>query len=157
MGGEDAASGINVWTGQSDGSFVYGDATNNSLANEWWHNREKLIGDVKGDQLDEIIVLSGDASNSIVATTIATGNDTLSGGLGEDTFIFRQGDGQDTITDFEGLVDQIVFSTGGAVTLEDVAFYDTHLGLQIVYGVNDVITIQNATLATLPQDDLIFA
>ncbi len=38
------------------------------------------------------------------------GNDTLDGGRGLDTFIFRSGDGQDIITDTEGVNDVIKFT-----------------------------------------------
>lgn len=42
-----------------------------------------------------------------------TGDDTLTGGAGADTFVFAPGDGSDTITDFETDDDTINLSQFG--------------------------------------------
>ncbi len=45
-----------------------------------------------------------------------TGNDTITGGAGADTFVFASGDGSDTITDFENGTDKIDLSAVSEVS-----------------------------------------
>jgi Ca2+-binding RTX toxin-like protein len=62
--------------------------------------------------------LEGGAGNDSLAG--GTGNDTLNGGTGNDTYIFNQGDGADTISDYEydsqgtgaGTSDELKLGTG---------------------------------------------
>mgnify|MGYP001028651871 CR=1 FL=1 len=45
------------------------------------------------------------------------GNDAMSGGPGLDTFVYRVGDGNDTITDFDPLADRLVILGASEVSL----------------------------------------
>jgi hypothetical protein len=146
---------IAVLRGHFGGTFIGGDATDHALANAWWKDRQKLTGDINGDQLAEIIAFEEENGGAIISKTLAAGRDTLTGGAGADVFIFRNGSGHDTITDFTGLVDKIVFDIDG-MTIDDLTMTDTPNGLQIAYGPGDVITLTGANTAIMPLDDILF-
>ncbi len=65
--------------------------------------------------------LFGNAGNNVL--TGGAGNDYLLGGAGNDTYVFRRGDGQDTLdnADVEGVVDTLRFGSG--ITDADVVAY----------------------------------
>ncbi|MGK7890981.1 MAG: hypothetical protein AB4042_16755, partial [Leptolyngbyaceae cyanobacterium] len=85
----------------------------------------RLLGDVNGDGLLDIVRFTGDGVFTALAINTAPecppegititgdpndnvlqggqGNDIFIGNGGNDTFVFRRGDGTDTITDFDGL------------------------------------------------------
>ena len=81
-----------------------------------------------------------------------TGNDTLTGGGGSDSFVFRAGDGDDTITDFKSGEDSIVLSgeysisydaesgnsivtyDGGSITVEGTQLTSADIGLDVTGG-----------------------
>lgn len=66
------------------------------------------------------------------------GDDTLSGGAGADTFQFFEGDGTDTISDFEVGVDIIEFRNIDACSLSvDVTAYSG--GTRISYGTDNIL------------------
>ncbi|WP_280513962.1 calcium-binding protein [Ruminiclostridium herbifermentans] len=92
-----------------------------------------------------------DKNNSLYGTTGDDifeglgGNDYLSGGLGNDTYIFNRGDGQDTISDVDktdGNIDTIVF--GENIVGSDLLFTRVGNNLKIIIdGTEDSITILN--------------
>ncbi len=74
-----------------------------------------------------------------------TGNDVLLGGLGNDIYIFRNGDGNDTITDFDdsssNRLDTVLFAD---LTYPDITgLQRTGNDLIVTYGVGNSITIKN--------------
>jgi Ca2+-binding RTX toxin-like protein len=78
------------------------------------------------------------------------GNDTLSGGAGADTFVFRPGFGNDVITDFQAGVDVLRLDPTlfkGSVTNVMAAAYDTAAGLKIDADANNSITLTGVTKA----------
>lgn len=91
---------------------------------------------------DDDTVLGGGGSDLIVG---GTGNDTLTGGTGADTFQFTDGDGADTIVDFEVGKD-IIFVNG--LVINDLSVLPanvsgTTMGSAVVltYGTGDQITV----------------
>jgi trimeric autotransporter adhesin len=82
-----------------------------------WDLRDSIVGGAGDDQLGGY---GGD--DTLVGSE---GNDSLYGGTGGDTYVFRRGDGRDTIGDSayfatDGGVDRVLFGPG--VTAADVVF-----------------------------------
>ncbi|MCB1986659.1 MAG: hypothetical protein KDF49_14665, partial [Nitrosomonas sp.] len=76
---------------------------------------EKIYGSAYNDT-----IIGSALANSLAGSM---GNDDLQGGLGSDEYIFNEGDGQDTITDSEGINDFIRLGSGiiqGDVTLTQI-------------------------------------
>ena len=72
------------------------------------NGRDTLIGGSGNDELygdNGVDVLIGGAGNDLLEG--GHGNDVLTGGAGSDIFVLSQGGGEDTITDFEILVDSL--------------------------------------------------
>ena len=80
--------------------IVYGGSGDDSVYGEI--GNDYVIGGQGNDTVDGF-----DGDDVLFA---GKGNDTLDGGSGLDTFIFRSGDGQDTIVDSDGTNDVIKFS-----------------------------------------------
>ena len=80
-----------------------------------------------------------------------TGNDTLEGGAGDDVYVFKRGDGQDTISDYDHYsttknyynAGNDTISFGAGITQDDITFDFDGSDLSIQYGVNDSILVQN--------------
>ncbi|MDP2794671.1 MAG: calcium-binding protein, partial [Sulfurisoma sp.] len=73
------------------------------------------------------------------------GNDALDGGAGNDTYLFGRGDGQDTISSYDGnqsKQDAIEFKAGVLLTDVVVSRQGAHLILKIT-GTLDQLTVQN--------------
>ena len=93
----------------------------------------------------------------------ATGNDTLYGGAGADSYIFNLGDGQDIISEFgqgSGGHDRIVFGEG--IAPESIIVTQANNGLDIVLsiaGTTDRVTISygNAWYPEYRVDEVVFA
>jgi serralysin len=108
---------------------------------------ENLIGSAVNDFIignnQDNNISAGDGADTI---TGSKGSDTITGGGGSDTFVFAEGDGADTITDYSDGIDRIGLSAGltfdqlsitgvGADTLIRVASTGELLG--ILTGVPD--------------------
>lgn len=92
-------------------------------------------------------VLDGKAGNDIIYSELGldtiiggTGNDSLYGGAGNDVYTFNKSDGIDYISDESGS-DLIKFGTG--ITKSNISLFANNNNLQIVYGTNSTINIQN--------------
>lgn len=83
------------------------------------------------------------------------GNDILTGGTDKDTFVFRNGDGHDRITDFQDGIDLIEFKSG-AKGLGDLRITQSGADAVIAYG-KDTITLQKFDHASLDVGDFLFA
>jgi hypothetical protein len=85
--------------------------------------------DVQGGAGDDTISVSVPGGNYYSTAALKTnrieggqGNDTITGFMGSDTYVFNRGDGQDTVTDYSGgysTTDKIVFGAG--ITAADVS------------------------------------
>jgi Ca2+-binding RTX toxin-like protein len=97
--------------------------------------------------------LVGGAGNDILQG--GPGNDVLTGGAGADTFIFRQGDGADRVTDFVSGTDRILFQGVDAATLKaTAATLDGVSGMQIAYGAG-TDTVFLAGITSLKAGDIV--
>jgi len=73
-----------------------------------------------------------------------TGDDILTGGFGQDSFIFAEGDGNDTITDYERFQDSIDLSSFGFSDFEDLNFEQSEAGtLLLIISEEQVIEFTN--------------
>ena len=103
------------------------------------------------------------SGNIPVATLLGrTGDDTLRGDEGDGLFVFADGDGQDTITDFTagaGTDDSIGLTGEPAVnSLADVLALATQVGGDTVIdlGAGDSITPLGVNVGDLHDDDFLF-
>ena len=85
------------------------------------------------------------------------GDDTLIGGQGADFFVFRPGNGQDVIEDFEVGIDRIAFYDLGLDTVQDLLLLAQEVGQDVVFDLTDgdVLTLQGAQLTEIEQDTLL--
>lgn len=84
------------------------------------------------------------------------GNDTLTGGGGADTFVFRAGSGQDLVTDFDPLSDVIDLVNSGFASVADAlaAFAETAEGLVLQLGATDRLVLAQTSLGQLGLEDI---
>jgi Ca2+-binding RTX toxin-like protein len=96
-----------------------------------------------------------------------TGNDILFGGRGQDTFYFSEGDGQDTIADFQRgrsnafftiAGDRIALDIDGVTSFEDLLDFASQQGRSTVFdfGDGDVLILNATRLAALDEDMFTF-
>ena len=115
-------------------------------------NNDRLTGDDGANMLD------GHGGNDWIEG--AGGNDILTGGTGTDVFVFAEGAGEDTITDFTTGADLIdLRSHAGATNFAALDITQVGGDAEIrVTGVTDtdVITLFNVNGAALADDDFIF-
>lgn len=120
----------NIW-GTDYSDSLYGDASDNELRGDG--GVDWLFGGSGGDTLNggaQNDVLFGGAGNDDI--TGASGNDSMSGGLGFDDFIFDDNWGDDTITDFDLVRDDLDFSgVYGLNTIAQLSLTDTSKGVVV--------------------------
>ena len=104
---------------------------------------DELLGKVGDDT-----ILGGRGNDFIRG---GRGDDDLTGGAGSDTFFFRNGSGNDTITDFELGVDKISFGKG-ASSMNDLDFFQLGKNVVVVYGA-DSVRINDATVSAIEDAD----
>ncbi len=90
------------------------------------------------------------------------GNDLLIGGTNSDTFVFKPGDGQDTVANFKatGPVHDVIEVDSHAFANFDAlmaSVHDTTSGAQLQYADGSSITLSGVTKAHLTVDDFHFA
>ncbi|WP_299395972.1 calcium-binding protein [Pelagibius sp.] len=122
-----------------------GDAAANDLAGTGTAN--KIYG-FEGD--DTITALDGD--DLLVG---GLDDDLLIGGAGADIFRFQQGDGQDTISDFEDGTDLIQLRDTG-LTFAELTIEQVGNDAVINYGAGSSITVSGVDSALLTQEDILF-
>jgi Ca2+-binding RTX toxin-like protein len=130
-------------------------------------------GDAQGDVFVSIENVIGSAFNDVIIAKANVwnnvfdgrgGDDTLTGGLGDDAFVFRLGEGSDAITDFSPLaasnndVIQLVGFGAAFDTFAEVMAAASQNGADVVidFGSGQTLTLQNLTLAALASADFIF-
>lgn len=152
-GGNDTMNGLggkDVMFGGIGNDVMSGGAGNDILNGQG--GRDLLFGGLGNDRLN------GGAGNDRLEG--GKGNDILSGGIGADSFVFRRGDGRDTIVDFQNNVDTLVLDDnlwGARLTPAQVVsrFADNLPGnaIKLDFG-NDQIIIQGLSTPGQLIDDL---
>jgi len=164
----------------------------NQSGDDWWPRASATGGDAEGDTLWSIENLIGSAygdnltgdntANVLIGgngadmlngglgrDTLAGGHDddVLSGGYDQDTFVFRTGDGADTISDFDdgydywwgqSQGDTIQLSIEGVENISDVLEVAIQIGSHTMldFGNGDSLMLLNTQLSILSQDDFVF-
>lgn len=85
--------------------------------------------------------------------------DVLTGGAGHDTFLFKMGDDLDKITDFTfgANGDTLIFSGNAAVhSMADLTFTQVGADLNVRYGYNSTVVLQNHTFADVNEANFSF-
>jgi Ca2+-binding RTX toxin-like protein len=140
---------VNLATGAGTGGDAQGDV---------FVSIENVIGSAFAD----VIVGKANVWNNVFDGR--GGDDTLTGGLGDDAFVFRLGEGSDAITDFSPLAasnnDVIELVGFGAAfdSFAEVMAAASQNGADVVidFGSGQTLTLQNLTLAALASADFIF-
>jgi len=115
--------------------------------------KDKLYGGRGNDELN------GGKGNDILDG--GDDSDILTGGGGKDFFVFYDGNGRDTITDFENDVDTVVLQEsiwGGGLTLTEViADYAKVVRGDIVFdfGADNVLIVEDMSTTGLLSDDIL--
>jgi len=161
-----AGSGINA-------NFQSGVVADGDGGSDGVNSIEAVIGSGFDDQIntgdDTTTVFAGGGNDLItnsafvfgVTVSGGTGNDTMSGTLGADRFVFQTGDGVDQVNAFQasgGLQDILDFSGDAAITgIGDLSINDDGLGNTIIgYGAGDSITLLGVNSGDLGADDFQF-
>ncbi|MHC5777384.1 beta strand repeat-containing protein [Nostoc sp.] len=132
-----------------------GFSNTSTVANTTLNFNLKLTGTSGAD------ILTGTSGNNIIKGL--PGNDKLTGNGGQDKFVFRPGDGIDTITDFDGVgkgsnpsaaviaqVDTLHF-TGSGLTAQNLQLTPNGNNLEVTFEnvANTKVTLQNFKLENL--------
>ena len=163
IGGGD---GDDVVVGQDGNDVLFGEAGNDRL--NGGDGADILIGGDGNDELgggtgnDDI---NGGAGNDTIFgedgnDTIngSTGNDILLGMGGSDTFVFTNGDGSDTITDFTHGTDHIWFNGTNLHSFADVqshATFNAAANVTTITYTGGTLTLNGVTLSQLNANDFI--
>jgi Ca2+-binding RTX toxin-like protein len=143
-----AAVTVNLQTGAGSGGHAQGDA---------YASIENVIGSSFAD------TFVGKANSWDNIFDGRGGNDTMTGGLGADTFVFRLNEGSDTVTDFSAGAasgDVIQMAGWGAAfdSFAEMIAVATQSGGDVVFnfGNGQTLTLQSVTLGNLNAGDFIF-
>ena len=137
-------------TGNGQSNAITGNDLENVIAG--LGGMDVLDGKAGDDELDggdgDDILLGGEGDDVLSG---GTGNDRLDGGAGQDIFVFRRGDGNDSIDDAVG-PNAVEFD--GAILPGDLAISE-YLGddgasyLHVAYGAGDAIDIANGAFGAI--------
>ena len=156
-----AGDGNDFARGGTENDGLFGGSGNDTLAGE--SGNDRMFGEVGEDRLDGGAgndTLYGGASNDTLIG--GTGNDVLLGNFNADTFVFADGHGRDTITDFHATNDleKIDLSkVSSIVNMSDlVNNHMSQVGVNVVIdtGGGNSITLNSTNIADLDSADFIF-
>ena len=178
-----------IWYGQADGKFGFGGQVDNAFGDAYWLSKEKFLVDSNGDGLKEIAALSGQNNNVVRVTTLlsgtrdileggagndalygnggddildgGTGNDWLEGGGGNDVFVFENGFGTDTISDFWNGNDVVYFDSVNPITdwndLKNNHLTEIDGNAVVSDWLGNSITFNGVHASSLNEGDFVFA
>nr|WP_242052639.1 calcium-binding protein [Sphaerospermopsis sp. FACHB-1194] len=144
----EGGTGNDSLDGNDGNDSLEGGTGNDSLDGN--DGNDSLEGGTGNDSLD-----GNDGNDSLEG---GTGNDSLDGGSGNDIYIFNQGDGQDTISDWDtasGNTDTIRFGTG--INPTDITLTRDQDNLYLSYATTDKITVKNWGSASYQIEKVEFA
>ncbi|MEM8576508.1 MAG: calcium-binding protein [Pseudomonadota bacterium] len=177
-GGEDTLDGGNGFDrlfGGADNDLLFGQQGTDGLFGQQGNDTlsggtesDRLFGGAGNDELeagaDDDVMFGGAGFDRIIG---GAGNDTLEGNFNADTFVFSDGHGNDTVTDFAATnnFERIDLSGVSAITsLADLDLASATNGAATQVGADVLITtsassqilLQNVSLADLDANDFIF-
>jgi hypothetical protein len=141
--GDDTHSGGIPGAGFTEDNIMYGRGGNDTLSGR--AGPDKIFGEEGDDTLD------GGTGNDEL--TGGTGDDTLTGGTGSDLHVFAEGDGNDTITDFEKGTDTIRI---GVASFADLTISQDGADALVAY-TDGQIRLSGIDSTTLEAEDFGFA
>jgi len=139
MAGHDAVhgeSGDDIVSGGLGNDLVTGGTGNDTLIGGG--GNDSLQGDNADDRLEG-----------------GAGADNMTGGSGSDTFVFEEGGGRDTVTDFQVNQDQLLFDTTSDNSLSDLNFVNAPRGLWIEWSGGSLL-LEGLTEAQFDKGDVLF-
>ena len=128
-------------------------------------------GDARGDKLYDIENVVGSAFNDVLIGNSENnsfegngGNDYLVGGSGQDSFIFKEGDGRDTVLDFNTSnsdMDKIIIEMDGIDSFDDLSGLISSVGFfnsstRIEFASGDRLTLLGVRNHELTEDHFEF-
>ena len=160
----------------NDGNILFGGTSHDYL--KGGNGADVLFGGAGNDAIfggDGNDQLNGDAGNDLLyggagADSLfggagsdrlhgGAGNDQLNGGAGADTFLFRQGDGSDTIADFSSVQsDRIIINMQGVGSFDDLLAVGQQQagGVLFAFGNGDELFLSGTMLAALDRNSFTF-
>jgi Ca2+-binding RTX toxin-like protein len=143
----DAGVTVNLQTGSGLGGHAQGDVL-------------VSIEDVIGSAFADVIIGKANVWDNVFDGR--GGDDTYTGGLGDDVFVFRLNEGADIITDFVagGTADAVQLAGFGASfdSFAEIIAAATQIGADTIidFGAGQTLTLNNVALANLTSGDFIF-
>ncbi|MEO1197806.1 MAG: carbohydrate-binding domain-containing protein [Pseudomonadota bacterium] len=157
-------AGDDSLTGGAGGDMLSGEADNDTLLGGDGDDTmfagvgsDSLVGGADNDMLDggaDNDVLVGASGKDTLA--LGLGDDTLTGGSDGDTFFYRPGSGDDTITDFQPGIDRLELSLTAEADVDIAADgADALITIQLSEG-TDTIRLLGVNPAGLQADDILY-
>jgi Ca2+-binding RTX toxin-like protein len=141
--------GADILFGGKGADVIYGGSGSDSLSGG--KGDDKLFGGSGSD-----ILFGGNGSDFLAG---GRGNDQLSGGNGADTFLFRQGDGSDSILDYSGSQgDRIQIDMSGIDNFDDLLAIAQQQdgGVLFAFTNGDELFLSGTQLAALDRNSFTF-
>lgn len=136
----DGANGNDTLTGEAGADTLIGGNGDDLL--QGGSSIDNLSGGVGNDTLDG-----------------GAGDDVLSGGRNNDVFVFGPGFGDDIITDFKAVEDEIRFQGAGFTSFADMLAHATQVGANVLItnAAGDSLQLNNTQIASLQSADFLFS
>jgi Ca2+-binding RTX toxin-like protein len=151
-------TGHDYLNGGNSADVLFGGAGNDVLYGG--SGNDQLNGDAGNDQL-----YGGAGADSLFGGAGAdrlhggTGNDQMTGGTGADSFLFRQGDGSDTVVDFtQGQGDRMIIDMHGIGNFDDLLAIGQQQagGVLFAFASGDELFLAGTVLAALDRNAFTF-
>jgi Ca2+-binding RTX toxin-like protein len=158
-----AAAGNKTVDGGDGNDYIFGGAGNSVL--NGGNGNDHITGGAGNETINggagNDTLMGGAGNDTIIG---GQGNDLLYGGAGSDTFVFKAGDGHDTVFDFQAAgashdviqVDSHAFADFAAL-MQSGAVHDAAGGVQIDYADGSTLALAGVVKANLTVDDFRFA